>query len=258
MSSTQLSDPVIIIGGGTFGTTTAYHLARKGYKSVTVLDRWPVPSLEAAGNDINKVIRTEYPEPLYTKLASDAAKIWKDPKGLFAGLYFPSGWIIGASDHSRPFVESSIESANALGVEPPELLPTEKVQQLWPELTGKFPGWLSFWSSNAAWVNAGESIKRMAEEAVEAGVKYVCGDAGYAKELLFDEESTCIGVKCADGSTHLGSQIILATGAAAGTLLDLQGQIVAKGHTLGHIKLSPEEVEKYKNMPIINHLEGGK
>lgn len=258
MASSQLTQPIIIIGGGTFGTTTAYHLTKKGYTNVTVLDRFPVPSLEAAGNDINKIIRTEYPEPLYTKLASDSRDIWRDPNGLFAGLYHPSGWIIGATDRSTPFVEASIKSARDLGVDPPRLVSTPEINQQWPVMDGGFQGWKSYWSPNAAWVNAREGIVRMAREAMNAGVRYISGEQGYVRQLLYDEKQVCIGVKCADGTAYFGSQIILAAGAAAGTLLDLEGQIVAKGHAVGHIQLNPDEVEEYKSMPILDHLEGGK
>lgn len=41
-------------------------------------------------------------------------------------------------------------------------------------------------------------------------------------------------------------------------LLYLKGQLVTRGHTVGHIQLAKEEVEKYKIMPIIDYLEGGK
>ncbi|KAJ5578531.1 uncharacterized protein N7459_007495 [Penicillium hispanicum] len=257
MVSSLLPEPIIIIGGGTFGTTTAYHLAKKGYTNVVVLDRFPVPSVEAAGNDINKVIRTEYPEPLYTKLASDAREIWSDSNGLFAGLYHPSGWIIGASDRSEAFVQGSMRSAKAMGVEPPRLVSTEEIHQKWPAMTGDFQGWKSYWSPNAAWVNAREGIVRMAREAMAAGVKYISGSSGYARQLLYDEHQACVGVRCDDGTTYFGSKIVLAAGAAAGSLLDLKGQIVAYGHTVGHIQLTPDEAAKYQSMPILDHLEGG-
>lgn len=51
---------VLIIGGGTFGTTTAYFLAKQGYKDVKVLDRWAPPALEAAGNDLRHVTRSKF------------------------------------------------------------------------------------------------------------------------------------------------------------------------------------------------------
>ncbi|KAL4810958.1 FAD dependent oxidoreductase [Aspergillus unguis] len=251
------SKSILIIGGGTFGTSTAYHLTQQGYTNITVLDRFPVPSLEAAGNDINKIVRTEYPEPLYTRLARDSREIWRDAAGLFAGLYHPSGWIIGATERSRPFVRASIESAESLGVEPPKLLSTDEVHARWPVMSGGFEGWECYWSGDAAWVNAREGIVRMAREAVKAGARYISGEKGYAKTLLYDEEGDCVGVRTADGTAYFADQIVVAAGAAAGSLLDLQGQIVAKGHSVGHIQLTKEEVQRYKDMPILDHLEGG-
>lgn len=50
------SSSIIIVGAGTWGCSTALHLARRGYKNVIVLDPHPVPSPIAAGNDINKIM----------------------------------------------------------------------------------------------------------------------------------------------------------------------------------------------------------
>lgn len=70
---------------GTFGISTAYHLAHRGYSNITCIDRHPWPSLDSAGHDLNKIIRTEYDEPLYTDLALEALEAWRRPewKGIF-------------------------------------------------------------------------------------------------------------------------------------------------------------------------------
>jgi len=120
---------VLIVGGGTFGTKTAYHLSQRGYKSVKVVDRWAPPSLEAAGNDINKVIRADYPEPLYAKLASEAINVWKDPKGIFSGLYHKTGWVLAADSASLPFIECSIKTAGDLGLEQAEPISTKDISK---------------------------------------------------------------------------------------------------------------------------------
>ena len=52
-----------------------------------------------------------------------------------------------------------------------------------------------------------------------------------------------------------GSKIILAAGAATGSSLDLENQIVAKGHVVGHIQLTPDEVEEFIDMPILDHMK---
>jgi sarcosine oxidase/L-pipecolate oxidase len=37
----------------------------------------------------------------------------------------------------------------------------------------------------------------------------------------------------------------------------MKGQLVTKGHTVGHIQLTPEEVELYQDIQIVDNLEGG-
>lgn len=36
------------------GSSTALHLARRGYKNIHILDVFPIPSDNSAGNDLNK------------------------------------------------------------------------------------------------------------------------------------------------------------------------------------------------------------
>lgn len=64
------SNTILIVGGGTFGLSTAYHLAKSGFNNITVLDKSEfLPSEASAGNDLNKIIRAEYEDPWYTELA---------------------------------------------------------------------------------------------------------------------------------------------------------------------------------------------
>lgn len=258
MSTSSLKDKsVLIIGGGTFGSSTAYHLSQRGYKSIKVLDRWPIPSVEAAGNDINKVIRADYSEPLYSRLAGEALKVWQDQSGILKGLFYQTGWLIGTGDLTLPFCEASLKNAEKLGHEKGQWLSANEVKSRWPVLTGNFPDWQILWNGNAGWANARGGLTVMATEAVKAGAKYISGDAGYVKNLLFDADGACLGAKCADGSAHFADIVVLAAGASAAELLDMKGLLVAKGHTVGHIQLSSEEAEKYKDMPLIDHLKHG-
>lgn len=55
-TSLNLESPIIVIGAGTWGSSTALHLARRGYKNVTVFDAYGVPSPTSAGNDVNKIV----------------------------------------------------------------------------------------------------------------------------------------------------------------------------------------------------------
>jgi sarcosine oxidase/L-pipecolate oxidase len=48
-------DAVLVVGGGCFGISTAYHLLKRGFKDVTVVDRSDVlPAPDAASTDISE------------------------------------------------------------------------------------------------------------------------------------------------------------------------------------------------------------
>lgn len=62
--------PVIIVGGGAFGLSTALHLSLAGYSDITVFERdEKIPSKYSAAYDINKIVRAEYEDEFYTQLA---------------------------------------------------------------------------------------------------------------------------------------------------------------------------------------------
>ncbi len=63
------SDPIVIVGAGAFGLSTALRLSEAGYHDITVLEKDDaIPSRFSAANDLNKIVRAEYEDPFYTAL----------------------------------------------------------------------------------------------------------------------------------------------------------------------------------------------
>ena len=55
MSTVKQDSPIVIVGAGCFGLSTAYHLLKRGFTNVTVLDRAEtLPAKDAASTDLNK------------------------------------------------------------------------------------------------------------------------------------------------------------------------------------------------------------
>lgn len=55
MSSPQLKDKIVIIGAGCFGISTAYHLLKRGFEDITIVERsTEFPAKDASSNDINR------------------------------------------------------------------------------------------------------------------------------------------------------------------------------------------------------------
>lgn len=68
--ATSRDAPIIIVGAGAWGLSTALHLRQAGYTDVTVFERAErVPSPYSAAWDINKIVRPEYEDSFYTELA---------------------------------------------------------------------------------------------------------------------------------------------------------------------------------------------
>lgn len=117
---------------------------------MTVLDRFPPPSETAAANDINKVIRADYPEPLYASLATESVEQWRDPNGLYAGLYHRTGWLLAAPENgsSLPFIQGSIETARDRGHPAARPINPDAIRQIWPAYCGPMEGWKVFHNSS--------------------------------------------------------------------------------------------------------------
>ncbi|CAG9956067.1 unnamed protein product [Clonostachys rosea f. rosea IK726] len=250
------SSSILIVGGGAFGTSTGYHLALRGYQNVTVVDRFEPPSRDAAATDLNKVIRADYPNPLYTNLGLEAMQVWKDPKSIFSGLFRETGWIMGAHDLTRDWLETAREVGEKAGRSGITYLSAEDIRARWPALTGDFPDWTNLYSPAAGWVPSGQALLRLAEAAKHNGVRYVTGDAGQIKELWYDSRGTCKGAISADGQLHEADIVVVAAGAGLPALVEgANTDVVAQTSAICVIQLEPHEVDRYRNFPVVDDFE---
>lgn len=61
----------------------------------------------------------------------------------------------------------------------------------------------------------------------------------------------------ADGTVHSADLVVLAAGANTATLVDAKTEVVAQTSVICVIKLELHEVEKYRDIPIIDNFEKG-
>ncbi|KAH8424858.1 NAD(P)/FAD-dependent oxidoreductase [Aspergillus melleus] len=257
------SSSILVIGAGTWGASTALHLARKGYTNVTVLDPYSVPSAISAGNDVNKIISSgQYSNrkdeiEINEILAEQAFEGWKnDP--LFQPYYHDTGLVMSASTPA---------GLDRLGVrvrpdEEPDVVEVsepEQFRQLAPQvLKGDFPGWKGYHiRSGAGWAHARNALVAAVREAQRLGVKFVTGSPEGKVITLIFENNDVKGAVTADGKIWRAEQTVLCAGASAGQFLDFKKQLRPTAWTLVHIQLKPEERALYKNIPVIFNIEKG-
>jgi glycine/D-amino acid oxidase-like deaminating enzyme len=261
--ATNSSPSYLIIGSGAFGASTALHLIRAHPgASVTLLDRdhYSAPTRVAASWDWNKVIRADYDDIVYTKLALEAQGLWRtDP--IWEPFYHESGvvWISSTS-----FAKKVIENHAALGVKAD--LKTCGVDEARELYGGLFEGAdytgvkEVLVNRGSGWAEAKEALQKTIEAAVELGVRYVTAEV---TALRLEDEGggrRCCGVVTADGTLIDAERVILCTGAYTPKLLidsapewiDLHAgeRILACGVTEGTAPLSLEERTLLDTMPV--------
>lgn len=107
-------------------------------------------------------------------------------------------------------------------------------------------------------VPSGQALLRMALAAQEKGARYITGDAGHIKKLLYDRDGTCTGVVAANGQVHQADMVVVAAGASLPALVEGAGtDVVAQTSAICVMQLEPHEVDKYKDIPIIDDFEQG-
>jgi sarcosine oxidase/L-pipecolate oxidase len=93
MAPSRANTRVIVVGGGgTIGSSTALHLVRSGYtaSNITVLDTYPLPSSQSAGNDLNKIMGIRLRNKVDLQLSLEARQMWKEDD-LFKEFFHNTG-----------------------------------------------------------------------------------------------------------------------------------------------------------------------
>lgn len=259
------SSSILIIGAGTWGLSTALHLSRRGYRDITLLDPYPVPSPISAGNDVNKIIELgrfggDDPDEVYVAktLIEAAVDGWRhDP--VFQPHFHETGYIIAATTaEGKTFVREREGAGLESGFVP--LNTKEDFQATMPKgvLTGDFPGWEGWWKAkDAGWVHARKSLEAAAKEAERLGVRFIFGgEAGQVERLIY-AGGDVKGAMTRDGTEHCADRTILCAGANATAIFDMKNQLRPTAWTLSHIKMTEEEVKLYKNLPVLFNIESG-
>ncbi|KAI0359664.1 FAD dependent oxidoreductase [Trametes cingulata] len=249
---------ILIVGAGCFGLSTAYHLLNRGYKNVTVIDRSPVlPAPDAASTDINKIVRSSYPDIFYTRLAREAIAVWKNREE-WGDTYHESG-VYCPLRVGETYTDKAYENDVALGARIEHLSDPDAVRKVFPPSVNiavpeHARGYLN---RDGGWAFASQGITLIMEKVTALGGKIIPGKA--VAELLKNEGKTT-GVRCEDGSIFEGVLVVLSVGswtASAFPELHLQDRCLATGQTVALLQLTPEEGDLYRDCPVYLNFATG-
>ncbi|CAA9956719.1 Fructosyl amino acid oxidase [Pyrenophora teres f. maculata] len=260
---------VLIIGAGTFGTSTAYHLAKQ-YKDpsrVTIIDRWdhnaPLEEKQAAAIDTNRIIRTDYESHLYCDLANEAIHFWFWSIAV-QGHFHKTGWIV-LDDKEGGFGDAVKKTFIERGGDYTRSVPPEQLQEyaVTRGIQTKNLG-QGYFNPEAGWCDAERATQSFIKVALELGVQRVTGQV--QQLLLNTNKSSLAGVKLHDGRILHADKIVLAAGAWTSSLLSpleetlklppqdrIERQITAVGRLSAYYTLSPQETQQHidSRLPVV-------
>ena len=259
MDSLPAQPSFLLIGAGCFGASTALYLKRSNPSAhVTLVDRTPFPCPTAAAHDLNKIIRAEYEDLSYMKLALEAQELWRsDP--LLKPYYHETGIVFaGVAEPGMKIVENF---KSVTGSSPAELLDPGVIQA---QFGGIFrdANWDKVqkctWNPHAGWGEAENALRSVVQAAVDLGVHYVTATVS---KLSFEASGACLGAQTTDGQLLTAEHIVLCTGAHTAKLLadsapewselQVSGRLVAAAAAMGAFRVPEDQMSKFQDAPIL-------
>ncbi len=222
MSSNQTEAPfssrrrdgneVIVIGVGSMGSATCYHLAQRGYK-VLGLEQFDIPHEMGSHTGQSRIIRKAYFEsPEYVPLLERAYENWRSLEQITGEqLYYPTGIVyFGAAESAT--MEAVNQSANLhqVLIEQPSL---EEAERRYPafEIPADFKVIVE---PDAGFVTPEKSIRLYVKEAKKLDAVIHTKEA----VLNWGLEGSCIKV-VTDNATYTCDKLIITAGAWAAKMI---------------------------------------
>lgn len=159
---------VVIIGGGSTGTSTLYHLAKEGHTDCVLIERGQIASGQTSRSAA--IVRTHYSHPTLVKMALNSCKFFRNFENEVRGFksgFRQTGLIIGANPSSEEGLKENQEMHRSLGVES-RIVDVEQLRKIEPELD---PSDYSFvvYEPNAGYAEPSTTASSFAAAALELG-----------------------------------------------------------------------------------------
>ncbi|GJC88752.1 L-pipecolate oxidase [Colletotrichum liriopes] len=263
-SNLPTTAPIIIVGAGVFGLGLSHELTHvRGYTNVTVLDRYLPPVPDGSSVDVSRIIRTEYGDPLYARLAKEALNGWRNE---YAPYYHECGFVLLTGMNDTPYTakvrtERQIQHATgrSLAQDFGAGEADKAIKQLYPAVQANIRGLAAMHNPEGGWANAGAAIQALARAASQAGVSFVAGRRGTVTGLKYDSTGKrVVGVKLLSGQEMSAAHVVLATGAWTNSLVaGVNRAITASSQPISFVQLTPEEAATLASTPVMMNMTTG-
>ncbi|KAI9709725.1 MAG: hypothetical protein M1820_003127 [Bogoriella megaspora] len=263
--STPTNPPssILILGGGAFGLSTALalttHPSIPSTTRIHLIDRHASPHPSIASMDSSRLVRADYADAAYSRLANSASALWRGSEWGAEGRYSESGFCLVADKGREEYVMKSLENAER-GEDGRQgrivrLKGWEGIREVVRELGGA-TGEVGYLNRGSGWVDA-ERVMGWVRGRVEGSgrIEVSTGEVG---ELVYEGDGRkVVGARLVGGWEVRADVTVMAMGAWSGKFVDLRGVASATGQVLAYIDLSQEEQERYRKSPVLMNMSRG-
>ena len=129
------SSDIIVIGAGTFGVWTAYHLLSMGAK-VTLIDAFGPGNSRASSGGETRLIQADNDNPIYVESAIRSFELWKQlEEDSKQQIVLPTGRLVMSKTASyKQKVLSRKKQHAAQGIQNTELVDQAEIKYRWPQI----------------------------------------------------------------------------------------------------------------------------
>jgi len=125
-----MSERVVVIGAGSTGSSTAYHLARSGVP-VALIDRSDIG--QGMTSRSSAIVRTHYSNEIVARMALFSLEVLRDFSSIGDSGFVQCGMLVLASEPFRKAIEMNIDMLRRVGINEIELSKSE-AQKSFPDL----------------------------------------------------------------------------------------------------------------------------
>ena len=171
----QMSEHVVVIGAGVFGSWTAHHLQERGHRVTLVDAHGPAHSRASSGGE-SRLTRAAYgKDAIYTRMARDSLPQWKALSAISGLPILHQCGVLFFFPTEEPYVQDSIAAHKEFG------LSTEVLDQ--PQMAKRFPMIdfdgirVGLYEPDFGALMARRSVNTLVDRFVRSGGTYVKGAA---------------------------------------------------------------------------------
>lgn len=157
------------------------------------------------------------------------------------------------------WIDRCITQLKSLQLPYERLASASSIKDLFPMLSGPLiqPDLYGYCNHSAGWADATKGVLHFRNLCIERGVSFISGARGTVTGFAKGAQGNIVAVQTASGHTLEGKHFVLAAGAWSNKLVPMYNSTLATGQVLGYVKLTPDEMNRLKDMPVYMNFETG-